>query len=272
MLPLLAETAGFNALVLAKHGLMLFNKNDTYIGRSIGKYGEFSEGEIAIFDQLCRPGDIVVEVGANIGTHTLPIAKMVGVAGRVHAFEPQRIVFQTLCANMALNSVTHVECHHAALSKEPGTVHIPDLTYDQEENFGGVEVSRFGEGIPVPMMRMDDALDMPRCRLIKIDVEGMEHDVIRGATSLIARHRPILYVENDRLEKSAALIELIESFGYHLYWHTPPMFNPQNHAHDHENIFPGIFSVNMVCIPIDQTFELEGFVPVRRGEHPLIVP
>ena len=102
MLPLLAETAGFNALVRAKHGLMLFNKNDTYIGRSIGKYGEFSEGEIAIFDQLCRPGDIVVEVGANIGTHTLPIAKMVGVAGRVHAFEPQRIVFQTLCANMAL--------------------------------------------------------------------------------------------------------------------------------------------------------------------------
>ena len=84
MLPLLAETAGFNALVRAKHGLMLFNKNDAYIGRSIGKYGEFSEGEIAIFDQLCRPGDIVVEVGANIGTHTLPIAKMVGGAGRVH--------------------------------------------------------------------------------------------------------------------------------------------------------------------------------------------
>jgi FkbM family methyltransferase len=269
MLPLLIDGPGFNAMVRAKHGLMLFNRNDVYIGRSIGKYGEFSEGEIALFSQLCRPGDVVVEVGANIGTHTLPIAKMVGRDGRIHAFEPQRIVFQTLCANMAMNSITNVECHYTALSHEPSTLLIPDIAYELEGNYGGVEVTRFGGGAPVPMTRMDDVIALPRCRLIKIDVEGMEHDVISGARSTIAAHRPFLYVENDRIEKSDALIDLIGSMDYGLFWHTPYMYNPQNYARDTEDIFPGVISINMICIPAELRMEMDGFLPVQCGQHPM---
>lgn len=256
-------------MVAARHGRMLFNRNDTYIGRSIGKYGEFSEGENLLFAQICRRGDVVVEIGSNIGAHTLALSAMVGPTGRVHAFEPQRIVFQTLCANMALNSVTNVECQQLALSSEDGIVKIPDLAYDQENNYGGMEISRFESGVDVPMRRLDQVLSLSSCRLLKIDVEGMEHPVIRGANAFIATHRPFLYVENDRIEKSDALIALIESLNYRLYWHMPPMFNINNFAGDTVNIFPHLISVNMFGVPMEASLEMNGFAVVVRGEHPL---
>jgi FkbM family methyltransferase len=269
MLPTLIDGPGFNNLVRAKHGWMLFNRHDVYIGRSIGKYGEFSEGEISLFAQICRPGDIVVEVGANIGAHTLALANLVGSQGRVHAFEAQRVVFQTLCANVALNSLTHVECRQLALGERVGTLMIPDFVYSEEGNFGGVEVSRFSEGFPVPLARLDDVLDLPSCRLLKIDVEGMEREVIAGAAGTLAKHRPFLYVENDRVEKSAALIHAIEALGYRAWWSEPPMFNPANFADDAENIFPNIVSINMICVPVEIPMELEGFLPAQAGHHPL---
>lgn len=272
MLPRLYAAPGFNALVRARHGLMLFNENDLYVGRSIGRYGEFSEAEIGLFAQFVQAGDVVVEVGANIGAHTLPLARMTGGSGRVHAFEPQRAVFQILCANMALNCLMHVECHRAALGAAAGTVRLPDLPYHEENNFGGVELARFADGDAVPVWRLDDALDLPRCRLLKIDVEGMEQSVLEGARETIARHRPLLYVENDRVEKSDALIGAIEALGYRLFWHTPPMFSATNFAGDAENIFPHIVSVNMIGIPPGTAMEMDGFEPVVRGRHPIKSP
>ena len=102
------DPAGFNQLKLCKSGPMLFNKFDIYVGGSLSKYGEFSVGEQELFQRVVRPGQVVVEVGANIGAHTVELARLVGPEGEVHAFEPQRIVFQTLCANLALNQLTNV--------------------------------------------------------------------------------------------------------------------------------------------------------------------
>jgi hypothetical protein len=64
--------------------------------------------------------------------------------------------------------------------------------------------------------------------LVKIDVERMEREVIEGVRALIERSRPFLYIENDRVEESAALISLIQDCGYRLWWHIPPLFNPDN--------------------------------------------
>src|SRR5690606_28828206 len=91
-----------------RHGPMLFNKRDLYVGRSLATYGEFSEAEIGLFRQILRPGGVVVEAGANIGAHTVPLARMVGESGAVVAFEPQRLQFQLLCANLALNGMINV--------------------------------------------------------------------------------------------------------------------------------------------------------------------
>ena len=110
----------FNRFKACRHGTMLYNVNDAYVGKSFELYGEFSQGETELFGQILEPGNIVLEVGANIGAHTLFLAKAVGPQGAVLAFEPQRVVFQTLCANMALNSITNVRCQQAALGRGAG--------------------------------------------------------------------------------------------------------------------------------------------------------
>ena len=113
---------GFNHLIEARHGYVLYNVNDRYIGRSVEHYGEWSPGETTLFRQFCRPGHYVVDVGAHIGTHTLAFARLVGERGRVFAFEPQRMLAQALAANVALNSLTNVHTHHLGVGAEDGAL------------------------------------------------------------------------------------------------------------------------------------------------------
>ncbi len=259
-------TCGFNRLTRAKHGLMLFNRHDQYIGRSIDLYGEFSEGEVDFFRQVVRPGNVVVEAGANIGahTHTLPLAKLVGEQGQVYAFEPQRIVFQTLCANVALNGLTNVVARCEAVGDAPGAITVPKLDYSRTNNFGGLSLRQDGDGERVPVVTID-SLELPRCHLLKADVEGMELNVLRGAAQTIEKFRPVLYVENDRAEKSPALIKYLQSLGYVLYWHLPSLFNSQNDFQNPHNEFGHTVSVNMLGFHSSISTNITG---LRRVEGP----
>ena len=111
--------AQFNILANTRLGPMLANRNDRYVGQSILSYGEFSEGEAQMFRQLVGAGDVVVEAGSNIGAHTVLISRLVGDGGAVIAYEPQRIVFQTLCANLALNQCVNVVAKQKAWAACP---------------------------------------------------------------------------------------------------------------------------------------------------------
>jgi FkbM family methyltransferase len=255
---LLKAGAGFNRCLLARHGYMIYNANDVYIGKSIEGYGEYSENEAAFLRQLCAPGDVIVEVGANIGAHTLPLAQQVGPQGFVYAYEPQRVVFQTLCANLALNSMVNVDARHAAVAATPGFVTIPDIDYTQTANFGGVSVDDLPSGRPVRKVRLDDDLSLDRLNLLKIDVEGMELEVLQGAIRLIGITQPLLYLENDRLEKSEALIRHVAALDYRMYWHLPPLHNKRNFFGLTDNLFPGTISINMLCIPRRRAQSIDG--------------
>ncbi|HEY7309849.1 MAG TPA: FkbM family methyltransferase [Gemmataceae bacterium] len=244
-----------------RHGTMLYNVHDQYIGRSLDLYGEYSEGEVDLFRQMVKPGQVVLEVGANIGAHTVFLARAVVPGGRVLAFEPQRIVYQTLCANLALNNITNVYCWQAAVGRTPGEVRVPLLDYARPNNFGGVQLGAAGEGEPVPV-RTIDGLQLPRCALIKVDVEGMEQEVVEGAVATLQRCQPLLYVENDRREKSASLIRTLDALGYKLFWHRPPLFNPNNFAGNPNNVFAHIVSANMLCCPKNAPYHMQGFDPV----------
>ena len=160
------------------------------------------------------------------------------------AFEPQRLVARVLAANVALNSLTNVHTHHLGVGAEDGALWLADIDYSREGNFGGVSLDAVArpEGDPRPtyrvaVVRLDDFYDQPRLDLIKIDVEGMEADVLRGTGGLIQRHKPVIYAENDRVEKSPELIRLIRSPGYRLFWHSPPLYSPDNFAGSARNIF-----------------------------------
>lgn len=241
-----------------RHGLMLVNVHDIYVGRSLDLYGEYCEAEIDLLRRLCKPADVVVDVGANIGADTVPLARHLGGGGAIVAFEPQRLVFQMLCANVALNGLANVRCLWQAVGSAAGHVVVPPINYARAGNFGGISMAREGAGERVPMITLD-SLDLPSCALIKIDVEGMETEVLAGAARTIAKHRPRLYVENDGSHDSPSLIAHLTGLGYRLYWHLPPLFSAANQFNNQTNVFPGKVCVNMLCLPPGDTLELRNF-------------
>lgn len=244
-----------------RYGTMLYRLNDTFIGRSLELYGEMGEQEVRALCSLVRPGDVVLEVGANIGTNVVPLARRVGSGGFVIAFEPQRRIHQILCANVALNGLPNVLALWAAAGAAEGAIRLPAIDYETRGNSGGVSLSAEGEGERVPVMTID-GLELKSCRLMKIDVEGMEIDVLRGAARTIERLQPRLYVENDRREKSPALITHLTGLGYRCHWHFPRLFNRENFRGHAENVFGDIVSVNMLCLPPGDPLDVGGLRPV----------
>ena len=240
---------------------MIYNRNDMYVGESLRLYGEFSPGEAELFRQILKPDMLVVEIGANIGAHTVELSQLVGGRGTVVAFEPQRVVFQTLCANIALNNCANVFTFQSAVGDHVGTIKVPFLPPDQLSNFGGLSLRDVEAGEDVPLTTLD-ALNLSTCHLLKIDVEGMEVEVLRGAAATIARCRPVIYAENDRVERSAELVEVLTDYRYRMYRHEPPLFSPNNFAGEQENIFGNVVSFNLLCIPEEINLVVQGLQEV----------
>jgi FkbM family methyltransferase len=250
--PTLAElnqSLGFNKLCRGRDGLFLVNENDVYIGRSLLTYGEYSGQESKLLNELLGPGHVVLEIGANIGSLTVGIARRIGPAGMVLAYEPQPVVFQNLCANIALNSLTNVMCFQAAIGDRVGLARLPFIRFDRSNNFGGTVLRNANEpGFDVSMITIDETFNYSRLDLMKIDVEGMELQVLEGARNVIQTFRPKLIVENSEIAKSQMLIRTIKNFGYRLWWHAPRLYDAQNFRGNSENVFADSFSLNMVCI------------------------
>lgn len=251
------DPAGFNELIMGRDGPRLYNRHDVYVGGSLMAYGEFSYSETVVFRQLVKTGNIVVEVGANIGAHTVDLARMVGPSGEVHAFEPQRLVFQALCANIALNQLTNVYTYQVGVGATQGAMQLPKVDPSQRFNYGGISLGRYEVAEDVRIVTID-SMDLIHCHFLKVDVEGMEHQVLSGAANTIATFRPVLYVENDRDDRSGQLLELIADFGYDAYWHIAPLYNPDNYAGNPHDVFGGLVSVNVLCFPKERSARVDG--------------
>lgn len=229
-----------------RHGVISYFDTDPFIGRAIETYGEREELEVELLTSLVKEGDVVVDVGAHIGTDVIPLAKEVGPHGQVFAFEPQAPVCAILSKNAEQNHLDNVQTFNVALGSGTGTASLPPINYEEVRNFGGIALE---QGDEVPVASLDQFITLTRCDLMKIDVEGMERQVLEGARETIARCRPVIYVENDREDKSAALIQMIKSLGYEMWWHTPPLFNQRNWKGERRDDFPNIVSINMLCVP-----------------------
>ena len=177
----MAEQENYNVLKTCKYGPMLFNKNDSYVGKSYQNYGEWKEGEVLLFKQIIHDGQVILDVGANIGQHTLFFSQAVGTTGKVYAFEPQRLFFQTLCANVALHSMINVFTCQVAVGAATGSIKVPVAKpWQKEANFAALSLRDYQAGEDVPLISID-SLDLPLCHFIKIEVVGMEREVLLGA-------------------------------------------------------------------------------------------
>lgn len=225
-----------------RHGVMAYNINDAFIGRSLDFYGEWCMGE---FENLDYANKVVVDVGANIGTHTLEFAKK---AKHVYSFEPQKQNYDMLVTNVTLNALTNVWHYREALSNEVGWAQVGKYDPSTVGNFGACEINESGPAAQCcPLDTISDFMFPPD--LIKIDVEGHEYEVLQGAKETIAKHRPVLYVECDREDQKDRVIALIESYGYEWQWDMPWLFNPANFFAQSKNIFSGIWSEMLLCHP-----------------------
>jgi len=220
---------GFSMLVKSTQGLFIVNRHDTGVGFQLTTYGAYSPEEVKVMQQLVRaspPDPVVLDIGANIGIVSLALARAAGPGGLVHAFEAQRVIFHMLAGNMALNSMENVHCHFMAVGAKAGSARIPRLDYHKHATFGSLELNREqqsdlgqqAKGGEFDEVRMDsiDAMALPRVDMIKIDVEGMEADVLAGAERTIRTHRPLMYVEHLK-SGDVALWRILSELGYVLY-------------------------------------------------------
>lgn len=217
---------------------------------------------------------MVIDVGANMGVHAVPMAMELARQGRTMlAFEPQPVIFQQLFANLALNGLMNVLALPYACGSEPGAVSFTAPDYRREGNFGGVSVSAQGSisaVVTAPCHPLDQIVQEAPVALIKIDVEGFELEVLKGAKNAIARSHPAMYVENDRVEKSAPLIQWLLDRGYQLWWHSSPLYNPNNFLGNKENVYGMTGSYNMLCLHRSCNIKVEDFTEITDASfHPL---
>jgi FkbM family methyltransferase len=233
-----------------RYGEMVFHHTDQWLGRSLDLYGEWSESEVELFRQVVKPGDVVIEAGANVGALTIPLANIVGDTGRVHAFEPQQDNFDCLAWNVL--PLRNVTLWPTALAAGKYRISYAAVDPDKVCNLGSTELSTHRAILPTRSditATIDELFPFASVSFIKADVEGMELEILQGAAATVNRCRPILYIEDDRKQNSAALRAWLISHGYRLYRHTPPLYNPENWRGSQVNVFGRTVSINLLCIP-----------------------
>jgi FkbM family methyltransferase len=254
---------------------MLVNCHDLYMGQALLKYGEYSELELTFLLSLLQFPGLVVEVGANMGALTIPLAAELALQGReMLVFEPQPVIFQQLCANLALNGLMNVKAMPYACGNANGAVQFAVPDYRSLGNFGSTEMRtgtvEAARKETVQCVRLDDLLGSAEVGVMKIDVEGFELGVLQGCTGILDRSKPVLYVENDRVEQSAELVQWLMDHDYRLWWHAPPLFNVDNYLGVQENLYPRIVSLNMVCVHKSRSTKIEGLVEIVDASfHPM---
>jgi FkbM family methyltransferase len=156
-------------------------------------------------------------------------------------------IFHYLCGNVALGGHKNIVALNAALGAAAGSITVPSVDYSHEGNFGAVSLKDMGEG--KTEVRTIDGLDLADCRLIKIDVEGMEPEVLKGARETIGRLKPFVYTENKKNEGSPKVIEFFLERDYALYWHFAQFFRDGNFNNVDTNVFDDSGDINMLCVP-----------------------
>ena len=216
---------------------LLFS-TDEVISKAIFDSGEWEPVNLLLANILCDgiESPLALDVGANLGAFSVPLAQKLGQRnGLGYSFEPQRVVFYQLCANIFLNRLDNCMGYNMGVGDAAGTLDLPDNNYDSS-NLGAYslvpeyqDLMNLKKASPtalkhsVPIVTLD-GFKLPRkVDFLKIDVEGMELQVLQGAQQLLkdSRYPPIMLEAWDFSwfkEQREVLIAYLEAMGYQLFF------------------------------------------------------
>lgn len=194
--------------------------------RSWSGHSRFGEPEYKLLPQWLSRGDVALDAGANLGFYTFRLANLVGRQGRVVACEPQRSLARRLKFSSSVLRLSQVVITPAALAATSGDLSfVVPKTVDGEIDDGQSHMISQGEngGLSVPAVTLDElwnSLGLTRLNFAKIDVEGMEMDVISGGMKTIKRNRPLIICESQNMHASRYgysvrdVFDLLGNLGY----------------------------------------------------------
>lgn len=195
-------------LLNTNHGKFIVDITEL-IGNFLLLLNEFAPLEINIMKKLLKSDSNIIEIGANIGTHTIPIAKHI-TNGIVYSFEPQNIIYKQLNTNLFINQVFNVKTFNYGVGNKDETLFYTPAKF----NTGEVALSKSGShSVKVKPLT---CLKYPTIDLIKIDVEGMGLDVLKGIETIIQRDKPSIFIEY-RLETIKEMMQFLKPYDYNIY-------------------------------------------------------
>ncbi len=229
---------------------------------SIYLLGAFERSTVATLRELVKAGDVVLDIGANIGAHTLGLAKNVGAAGKVYAFEPADFAFQKLLRNLALNPELEKRTKASQVMLGSGAEKPPTGVYASWplEKVDSVHPKHRGRFVSTEGAVVD-TLDgfvarekVSRINLIKMDVDGDELPVLQGGRGVLREQRPVIvmemspYVHAEEQNSFAAVIELLKEFRYKIEDARNRKTLPLDAA-ALERLIPDGAGINVVALP-----------------------
>lgn len=234
-----------------------------FIDSEVYYYGCFEEDTTRTIKSIVRAGMTVLDIGANIGVHTLPMAKKVGAQGQVIAFEPMAWAQKKLRTNIGLNSFTNIVVEKIALSNKTNTGPAGFRTsWDKYESTSDGVVPEEA----VAFDRLDNYVEnhnLSTVDFIKLDVDGFECKVLEGAVETLKRFKPTLSMElgNWTLEKQGDTIEalttLLDSLGYKFFREADFVELSSLDAINREFPDPSTWTINVIVAHSSKVQQLE---------------
>ena len=199
-----------------KH-MMVVNPIDQYISCQMFLYGFWEPHSRDQFKKFVQNGMTVLDIGANIGCHTLLLSELVGEKGKVHAFEPCANNYRLLHTNCVLNRCKNTSVYKLGVSSESKTMFIPSHWADVQtnQNYGCISLKEAKETNDDEQINTItiDSLDLQGVDFVKVDVEGMELHVLKGMINTIRKFRPCMYIEITATNK-VSVGELMQELKY----------------------------------------------------------
>lgn len=230
LLPSLPATPATFETILAGGGRIRLQYQET-IGWSTLLYGPFEDTELRYLTELVRPGDTVFDIGANVGLFSVVLGCAVRAEGRVISAEPVPINALRAKENFELNRLSNVQLVNAAVGSAEGTIQLNLANDSAYPSVIQVAESRgSGESIEVQLRTLDSLwceIGSPEVRFVKIDVEGAELDVLRGAVQMLRCTQPVFLLEANSSNSLEDLRRELEPIGYRFI--QPPGFVVHNY-------------------------------------------